>query len=220
MDNFQENRENSLLDLSFENIAPALATDGTLGNTLGTVENREDLLFTSIAEPEAKSKDGDVFDECMPMVNSTFGTEKLTDHNEPFSVVEQVPSAASQNVSNEFSNPEPNEEIESDYMNPYADIRSQKEEKPSILDESAAAPFSDAPVELEPEPEKVVAPQGNAAQTLDKVVAKSEPEEPKECIKIEQMFKDYGLENTANISIVECTGSSGCLRGVGHAQYK
>ncbi|XP_050077860.1 reticulon-1 isoform X1 [Anopheles maculipalpis] len=193
MENFQENRENSLLDLSFENIGSSLATESALGNKFGTEENREDLLYSSSTEPEVKSKDGDVFDECIPMVNSTYGNEKSNDRNETFSVVDQVP-AASQNVPNEFSHSELNAEIESDYMNPYADIRSQKEEKPTILDESAAAPFSVATVELEAEPDNNVASKGNVSQTLDKVLAKPEIKATKECIKIEQMFKDYGLD--------------------------
>ncbi|XP_049281241.1 reticulon-1 isoform X1 [Anopheles funestus] len=197
MDNFQEKCENSLLDLSFENIGSALATESTVDNKFGKDENSADLLFSYTAEPEAKSKDGDVFDECMPMANSTYSNELLSDKDEPFSVVEQIP-APSQNSTNELNNAELKDEVESDYMNPYANVRPQKEEKPSLFDESAAAPFSDVQPDLQPEPEKNITPACDVPHTSDSVAAKVGAEASNECIKIEQMFKDYGLDTWFN----------------------
>ncbi|XP_052892148.1 reticulon-1 isoform X1 [Anopheles moucheti] len=202
MDNFQDKCENSLLDLSFENIGSALATESTVDNKFGKEENSADLLFSSTPEPEPKSKDGDVFDECMPMAQSTYRNELLIDKDEPFSVVEPVP-APPVNSTIELINAEIKDEVESDYMNPYANVRPQKEEKALIFDESAAAPFSDVqPLEpLQPEPEKNVtaAPACDVSRTTDKVVAaKVEAEASNECIKIEQMFKDYGLDTWFN----------------------
>uniref|UniRef100_A0A182MWY3 Uncharacterized protein n=1 Tax=Anopheles culicifacies TaxID=139723 RepID=A0A182MWY3_9DIPT len=211
MDNFQEKSENSLLDLSFENIGSALATESTVDNKFGMEENSADLLFSSTAEPEAKSKDGDVFDECMPMTQSTYSNEGLLDKDEPFSVVEPVP-APSQNLTFELNNAELKDEVESDYMNPYANVRTQKEEKPSLFfDESAAAPFSDVQPELQTEPEKNIAPpESDVSHTSDKVnAAKVEVEASStECIKIEQMFKDYGLDTWFNPARLHPKGKS------------
>uniref|UniRef100_A0A1Y9H2J7 Reticulon-like protein n=1 Tax=Anopheles dirus TaxID=7168 RepID=A0A1Y9H2J7_9DIPT len=198
MDNFQDNSENSLLDLSFENIGSTLGTESTMNNKFVMEKDSEDALFSSSIEPEPKAKDGDVFDECLPMVQSTYKDEQ-NDKDEPFSVVEPIP-VSSRDAINQLNNSVIDDEVESDYMNPYASIRQQREEKPTTAEESAAASFSDVTSEVVSEPEKplVDSSECNDSNVSDQPVKAAVVDPAEECIKIEQMFKDYGLDTWFN----------------------
>uniref|UniRef100_A0A182Q5X0 Reticulon-like protein n=1 Tax=Anopheles farauti TaxID=69004 RepID=A0A182Q5X0_9DIPT len=197
MDNFQDNSENSLLDLSFENIGSTLGTESTLNNKFVMEKDSEDALFSSSIGAETKAKDGDVFDECLPMVQSTYKDEQ-NDKDEPFSVVEPIPAAGRDPI-NPLNNSVIDDEVESDYMNPYASIRQQREEKPTTVEESAAASFSDVTTELVTEPEKPIdSSETNVSSVSDQPAKAAVAEPADECIKIEQMFKDYGLDTWFN----------------------
>uniref|UniRef100_A0A182PJ82 Multifunctional fusion protein n=1 Tax=Anopheles epiroticus TaxID=199890 RepID=A0A182PJ82_9DIPT len=206
MDSFQDKCENSLLDLSFENIGSALGTESTLNNKFGMEENRDEILFSSTVDPEVKAKDGDVFDECMPMIQSTYGDVNLNEKDDPFSVVDQMSTPTWKVADNESPSSKVMDELESDYMNPYASIRTQKEEKVSLFEESAgkAAPSlsaDDVPGEVNSASTQLEERRftsecntnDHAATPVDDLAAAS-----KECIKIEQIFKDYGLDTWFN----------------------
>ncbi|KFB39704.1 hypothetical protein ZHAS_00007327 [Anopheles sinensis] len=150
----------------------------------------EDSLFSGAAEADYKAKDSDVFDECIPLVQSTYSEDQLNDKEEPFSVVEQFttsqPVKSTNNVVLE-------DEVESDYMNPYVSIRQEKE-KSYIHEESAATALTREPVQPTPEAEEIsAAPACNISNVVESVSVPSMPDAAKECIQIEQIFKDYGL---------------------------
>ncbi|XP_058119845.1 reticulon-1 isoform X1 [Anopheles ziemanni] len=195
MEGFQDKSENSLVDLSFENIGATLGADAALDNKIEMEKKLEDSLFSGAAESDYKAKDSDVFDECIPLVQSTYSEDQLNGKDEPFSVVEQFNT--SQPVKS-LNNAVLDDEVESDYMNPYVSIRQEKE-KSYVHEESAATTFTREPVQAAPEAEEnSTASACNLSNVVESVSVPSMPDAAKECIEIEQIFKDYGLDTWFN----------------------
>uniref|UniRef100_A0AAG5CUU2 Reticulon-like protein n=1 Tax=Anopheles atroparvus TaxID=41427 RepID=A0AAG5CUU2_ANOAO len=195
MENFQEKSENPLLDLSFENIATPVGANSVLGTKIAMEEKREDSIFSSALESESKVKDSDIFDECIPLGQNTYRVEQLNDKDEPFSVVEQFDDTQPVTSPNKAVL---EDEVESDYMNPYVSIRQEKE-KSYVHEESAAAAFTSDPVQATSEPEKIsTASSSIVSNVVEAVPIPISPVATKECIEIEQIFKDYGLDTWFN----------------------
>ncbi|XP_052868498.1 reticulon-1 isoform X1 [Anopheles cruzii] len=201
MDSFQDKSENSLLDLSFENIGSTDRTSSLLDSTFEKDGKREMDPFSSELVADLKGKDSEVFDECMPIVQrGAYREEQLNDKDEPFAVVDQFPAEPVDTFVSSHNAALEDDVVESDYMNPYVSIRHDKEKVVAPLEESAAhvdptpVLVSVAAAELPPpEPEKPIAEPSTVAvpDTSPEPVASSTASD---CIEIEQMFKDYGLD--------------------------
>ncbi|XP_050100497.1 reticulon-3 isoform X1 [Anopheles aquasalis] len=226
MDNFQDKSENSLLDLSFESIGTTVKTNSILDSNFADAEKLEATTtvvpssFPSELDLDPKAKDSEIFDECIPIVQSSVSREGQNKEDEPFAVLDKIPVEpavdAFKNSHNEKDDDDDDDEdvVESDYMNPYVSIRHDKEKSavtPEPATESAAAAAA-APVSVpttftsvapseEPLPTAEVekpaaAPSIPSTNTVVTPAVADAPAPPaaKECIEIEQMFKDYGLD--------------------------
>ncbi|XP_058061309.1 reticulon-1 isoform X1 [Anopheles bellator] len=199
MDSFQDKSENSLLDLSFENIGSTDRTSSLLDSTFEKDGKREMDPFASELVSDLKGKDSEVFDECMPIVQrGTYREEQLNDKDEPFAVLDQFPAEPVDTFVSSHNSALEDDVVESDYMNPYVSIRHDKEKVVASVEESAAhvdptpVLVSVAPAELPPpEPENPIVEPSNVPDTTPEPVASSTASD---CIEIEQMFKDYGLD--------------------------
>ncbi|XP_049535142.1 reticulon-3 isoform X1 [Anopheles darlingi] len=228
MDNFQDKSENSLLDLSFESIGTTVKTNSILDSNFADAEKLEATSvvpsFPSELDLDPKAKDSEIFDECIPIVQSSYSREEQNKEDEPFAVVDKIPvepavdafknSHNSSALVHEKDDDDDDDVVESDYMNPYVSIRHDKE-KTAVAAEPAtesAAAAAAAPISVpttftsvappeEPLPtaevEKPAAapiPSTNTVVTTAVADAPAAAPAAKECIEIEQMFKDYGLD--------------------------